>query len=127
MLLMASFNVLLHRYTGQDDILVATTTAGRDRSETQALMGLFLNTLVLRINLSGNPTFHELLERVRDVTLEAHANRHVPFEFVVKETQVTRDLARNPLVQVLFSLEPPLARPALRLDHHAVRCGGPYL
>ena len=108
MLLMASFDVLLNRYTGQNDILVATTIAGRDRKEIQGVMGLFLNTLVLRTDLTGNPTFRELLERVREVILEAHANRHVPFEYVVQETQATRDLARNPLAQVLFSLEPPL-------------------
>lgn len=108
MLLIAVFEVLLYRYTGQDDILVGTTTAGRDRGETQGLMGLFLNVLAIRTDLSGNPSFCELLGRVRDVILEAHAYRMVPFEYVIKETQPTRNLTRNPLIQVLFSLEPPL-------------------
>ncbi len=108
MLLLAVFKVLLYRYSGQDDILVGTTTAGRDRWETQTVMGIFLNVLALRTDLSGNPSFIELLGRVRDVVLEAHAHRMVPFEYVIKETQPTRNLTRNALIQVLFSLEPPL-------------------
>ena len=108
MLLVAAFKVLLYRYTGQSDILIGTTTAGRDYRETHALMGLFLNTLALRTDLSGNPTFHELLGRVRDVVLEAHAHRMIPFEYVIKETQPARNLTHRPLIQILFSLEPPL-------------------
>jgi amino acid adenylation domain-containing protein len=109
--LLAAFNTLLYRYSGQEDMLVGSATAGRNRAETEKLIGFFLNTVVLRTDVSGNPSFLELLQRVRQVTLEALSNDDVPFEHVVKELQPKRDLSRNPLFQVLFSLEPPL--PAL--------------
>lgn len=108
MTLVAAFQTLLYRYSGQDDILVGTAISDRKRPELQALMGFFLNTLVLRTNLSGNPTFHELLERVREVVLEAHAHQDVPFEYLVKELQPERNLSQNPLFQALISIEPPL-------------------
>ena len=108
MTLVAAFKTLLHRYTGQEDILIGTTTAGRNRTELQKMMGFLLNTLVLRTNLSGNPTFRELLRRVREVTIEAMAHQDVPFEYLVKELQPERNLAQNPLFQVLLTLEPPL-------------------
>ncbi|MBV9341275.1 MAG: amino acid adenylation domain-containing protein, partial [Acidobacteria bacterium] len=106
--LLAAFNALLYRYSGIEDVLVGSATAGRNRPETEKLIGFFLNTVVLRSDLSGNPTFLELLKRVRRVTLEALAHDDVPFEHLVKELQPKRDLSRNPLFQVLFSLEPPL-------------------
>ncbi len=106
--LVAAFKTLLHRYTGQDDLLTGTTTTGRKYSEIQELMGFFLNTLVLRTDMSGNPTFRELLGRVREVTLEAHANEDVPFEYLVKELQRKRELGLQPFFQVLLTLEPPL-------------------
>ena len=108
MTLMAAFDALLYRYTGQDDLLVGCATAGRNRSEIQHLMGYFLNTVVLRTDISGNPSFLELLTRVKQVTLGALANEEVPFEHVVKELDPRRDVSRSPLIQVLFSLEPPL-------------------
>ncbi len=111
MTLVAAFNALLYRYTGQEDVLAGTTTGGRQQPGVQKLMGFFLNTLVLRTNLSGNPTFRELLQRVREVALEAHAHQDLPFEYLVKELQPERNLAQNPLIQVMLSLEPPL--PAL--------------
>src|SRR5438876_2655 len=80
MALLAAFNTLLYRYAGRDDLLIGTSTAGRKRSEIQGLMGYFLNTLVLRTNLSGNPTFRELLVRVREVTNSAFAHEDLPFE-----------------------------------------------
>jgi amino acid adenylation domain-containing protein len=108
MTLLTAFNILLHRYTGQDDLLVGCAVGGRNRSEIQNLMGYFLDTLVLRNDLSGNPTFRKLLPRVREVTLGALANEEVPFEHVVRELHPKRDVSRSPIIQVLFSLEPPL-------------------
>ena len=105
--LVASFSTLLYRYTGQTDILLGTPIAGRRLRETQELLGAFLNTLVLRTDLSGNPTFRELLRRVREVVLEAHANQDVPFEALVSELQPERDVRHSPLVQVMISLNPP--------------------
>ncbi|GAC1398976.1 MAG: hypothetical protein NVSMB49_08120 [Ktedonobacteraceae bacterium] len=106
MSLVAAFQTLLHRYTRQDDILLGTATSSRKYIETQNLLGFFLNTLVLRTDLSGNPTFLELLKRVREVILAADTHRDVPFEYVVKELQPDRNLSQNPLFQVLLSLVP---------------------
>ncbi len=108
MILAASFQTLLYRYTGQEDILIGTATAGRNRAEFQKMMGFFLNTLVLRTNLSGNPPFRELLRRVREATIAAVTHEDTPFEYLVKELQPERNLAQNPLFQVLLTLEPPL-------------------
>jgi surfactin family lipopeptide synthetase A len=108
MSLLAAFNTLLYRYTGQYDILIGTSTAGRKRPEIKGLMGYFLNTLVLRTNLSANPTFRELLVRVREVTNSAFAHEDVPFEYLVKELRPERNLGRNPLFQVMLTLEPSL-------------------
>jgi Condensation domain len=80
MTLAAAFNTLLHRYTGHDDLLIGTVTADHTHPQVQRLMDLSLNTLILRTNLSGNPTFLELLARVREVTLQAEAHQEVPFE-----------------------------------------------
>ena len=106
--LLATFAALLGRYSGQDDFSIGSVTAGRDRSETTALLGYFLNTVVLRANLSGDPPFRELLRRMRDVTLEAMEHDDVPFSLLLKELNLGRDLSRNPLFQVMFSLEPPM-------------------
>ncbi|HVB22530.1 MAG TPA: amino acid adenylation domain-containing protein [Ktedonobacteraceae bacterium] len=108
MLLVATFQILLFRYSGQDNILIGTAISDRKRKEVQNLMGFFLNTLVLRTNLSGNPTVRELLQRVREVVLEAHAHQDVPFELLVKELQPERTAGQNPFFQALLSLEPPL-------------------
>lgn len=108
--LAAAFKTLLYRYSGQEDLLIGTASAGRNRSEFQTLMGYFLNTLVLRTDLSGNPPFRELLLRIRAVIAAAVAHEEVPFEYLVKELQPERDLSANPLFQVLLTLEPPLAR-----------------
>ncbi|HJT57958.1 MAG TPA: amino acid adenylation domain-containing protein [Ktedonobacteraceae bacterium] len=106
MLLLAAFNILLYRYTEQEDILVGTATSGRKRPEFEKLMGLFMNMLVMRTKLSGNPTFRELVGRVRETTFEAQAHADIPFEYVVKELQPERSINQNPLFQVLFVLEP---------------------
>ena len=109
MTLLTAFQILLHRYTGLDDIVVGTPVAGRTRVELESLIGLFVNTLVLRSDLSGSPTFLELLGRVREMTLEAHVYQHVPFEMLVEELQPERDLSHTPLFQVMIVLDAPLA------------------
>jgi amino acid adenylation domain-containing protein len=105
MTLLAAFQALLHRYTGQDDISIGTPVAGRTRLETEALIGFFVNTLVLRAELKPTDTFSDLLRQVRETTLEAHAHQDVPFEKLVEELQPERDLSRTPLFQVMFTLQ----------------------
>jgi aspartate racemase len=105
MTLLAAFQTLLHRYTGKDDIIVGTPIAGRTRLETERLIGFFVNMLVLRTDTSGDPTFRELLRRVKEVAIGAYAHQDVPFEAVVNELQPRRDLSRNPLFQVAFALQ----------------------
>jgi amino acid adenylation domain-containing protein len=109
MTLLASFATLLHRYSGQDDIIVGTVTAGRKPSQIDTLLGCFQNPLALRLNLGGNPSFVDLLRHSREVTLGALSNGDVPFGTVVNELHPDRDLSRNPLLQVLISLAPKAA------------------
>jgi len=105
MTLLATFKVLLHRYTQQEDIIVGTPIANRNRSEIEGLIGFFVNTLVLRANLGSNPTFRELLQEVREVTLGGYAHQDLPFERLVEELQPGRNLSHNPLFQVMFILQ----------------------
>jgi hypothetical protein len=105
MLLVAAFQTLLSRYTGQEDVVVGTPIANRNRSETEGLIGFFVNTLVLRTRLTGDPSFRRLLERVREVTLGAYEHQDLPFERLVEELQPERTLNQNPLVQVVFALQ----------------------
>ncbi|HEV2727132.1 MAG TPA: condensation domain-containing protein, partial [Solirubrobacterales bacterium] len=105
MTLLAAFDVLLYRHTGQEDLLVGTDIAGRSRAETEGLIGFFVNQLVLRADLSGGPTFVGLLRRVRETTLGAYAHQEVPFEKLVEELQPDRDPSRSPLFQVKFVLQ----------------------
>jgi surfactin family lipopeptide synthetase A len=107
MTLVAACQALLQRYTGQDDIFICSPIAGRTRSETENVIGTFINKVVLRTDLSDNPTFRELLKRVRSVILEAQAHQDVPFEYLIKELQLERNLAQNPHLQVMLVLEPP--------------------
>jgi amino acid adenylation domain-containing protein len=109
MTLLAAFKTLLCRYAGQTDIVVGTVTAGRNQPEIQQLIGCFVNTLVLRTDFKDNPTFRQLLERIREVTLEAFACQDVPFEKLVEALQPKRNLGQNPLFQVAFVLQPPMS------------------
>jgi amino acid adenylation domain-containing protein len=103
--LLAAFQILLHRYTQQEDIAVGTPIANRNRSEIEGLIGFFVNSLVLRTDLSGNPTFRELLSRVKEVALGAYAHQDLPFEKLVEELHPERNLNQNPLFQVVFALQ----------------------
>ena len=103
--LLAAFQTLLHRYTSQDDIVVGTAIDGRPQRETEEVIGFFLNTLVIRTQFSGNPTFRELLERVREICLRAFNHRHLPFEKVVEELHPERNLSYNPLFRVAFAFQ----------------------
>ncbi|HYX25648.1 MAG TPA: amino acid adenylation domain-containing protein [Thermoanaerobaculia bacterium] len=105
MTLLAGFAALLHRYTGQPNIAVGTPIANRERVELEGLIGFFANTLVLRTNLAGDPDFLALLARVRTMALDAYAHQDLPFERLVAELQPERDLAVNPLFQVMFQLQ----------------------
>ncbi|HEU4963514.1 MAG TPA: amino acid adenylation domain-containing protein, partial [Bacilli bacterium] len=104
MVLLAAFQTLLFRYSGQDDIVVGTPIANRKRSEIESLIGFFVNTLALRTDLSGNPAFSELIGRVREAALGAYAHQDVPFEKLVEELAPDRDMSQSPLFRVMFVL-----------------------
>lgn len=116
--LLAAFDVLLLRYSGQEDLLVGTPIANRNRAEIEELVGFFTNTLVLRSDLSNNPTFRELLRRVHETALGAYAHQDLPFEKLVEELNPHREPSRSPVFQVMFSLlntpTQPLALRGLR-------------
>jgi amino acid adenylation domain-containing protein len=103
MTLLAGFALLLAHYSGQDDLVIGTPITGRTRAETEGLIGCFVNTLALRIDLAGNPSFVELLARVRAVALDADAHQELPFEQLVEALQPTRSLSHTPLFQVVFA------------------------
>ena len=105
MTLVAAFKILLQRYTGQDDIVIGSGNAYRNRFETETLLGCFFNWLVLRTDLSGNPTFRELLWRVRTVTLGAYAHQDLPFEKLLEKLQPERDISYSPLFQVALTFQ----------------------
>jgi amino acid adenylation domain-containing protein len=127
MTLLTAYKILCFRYTGEADIVVGTPIAGRQMPETENLIGLFINTLPMRTNLGGNPSFLEALGRVKATALGAYANQDLPFERLVKELQPERTLAHNPLFQVMFVLQneeihplrlPGLSTEAFRVDHN---------
>ncbi|HEX8141334.1 MAG TPA: amino acid adenylation domain-containing protein [Pyrinomonadaceae bacterium] len=119
MTLLAAFQALLYRYTGEEEITVGSPIANRTRAELEGVVGFFLNTLVLRTNLSGDPTFTELLRRVREVALGAYAHQDLPFEKLVEELQLERKLERNPLFNIAVNIPnthlPVLELPGLTL------------
>ena len=105
MTLLAGFQVLLHRYSGQDDMLIGSPIANRRQPEIEGLIGFFVNTLVMRSDMRGDPTFAELLQRTKEAALAAYAHQDLPFEMLVEELQPERDLSRSPLFQVMFVLQ----------------------
>lgn len=105
MLLLATYEVFLSRYTGQQDFVIGTPIAGRTRVELEPIIGLFTNTLVLRAKTGGNLTFKELVHNVRNVALNAYSHQELPFEKLVEELQPERNLSYNPLFQVMFVLQ----------------------
>src|SRR5262249_12620624 len=107
MTLLAGFQLLLQRYTGQNDITVGSPIAGRRRREIQNAIGLFANAWALRSDFSGNPTFTELLSRVRETVLEAYANQDLPFEKLIEQLQPEADPNGSPLVRVMFAFQKP--------------------
>jgi amino acid adenylation domain-containing protein len=107
MILLAAFQTLLSRYTGQDDIAVGSPIANRNRAEVEEMIGMFVNMLVLRTDLAGDPTFRQLLSRVKEDTLGAFDHQDMPFEKLVEVIRPERDLGRNPLFQVCFALKNP--------------------
>jgi amino acid adenylation domain-containing protein len=107
MALLTAFATLLHRYSGQDDIVMGTPFAGRNRSELESMIGYFINPLALRVDVSGDPTYRELLQRTRETTLGAFEHADVPYEMVVRATTPERDLSQTPVFQVMMVLHNP--------------------
>src|SRR5262249_34873642 len=120
MTLLAAFKTLLYRYTGQEEIITGSPIANRNRTELETLIGFFMNTLVLRTNLAGQPSFQALLGRVREVALGASAHQDLPVETLIGALQLDRDQSHPPLFQVLFALqntpEASLQLPGLTLE-----------
>ncbi|HWS55088.1 MAG TPA: condensation domain-containing protein, partial [Pyrinomonadaceae bacterium] len=118
-----AFDVLLDWYTGQQDIVVGTGVANRTRVETEGLIGFFVNTVVLRADLSGGPTFREVVRRVREATLGAYAHQETPFEMLVETLLPERDPSYTPLFQVMFILQ-NMSLTAYELPELRVRVSG---
>ena len=116
---------MLYRHSGEERIPIGSVTAGRNRPETEALLGYFLNTVVVPADLSGDPSFRGLVQRARDWTIDALDHDRVPFDYLVRELKVARDTSHNPFFQALFSLEPPMPTidPAWRLTQMDVDTG----
>jgi acyl carrier protein len=115
MTLLAAFQTLLHRWTGQDDIVVGSDIANRSKLETEGLIGCFFNFLTLRTDFSGNPTFRQLLGRVREITLGAYTHQDLPFEMLIEELKPARDPSYSPLFQVLFDFQSAAQQPSPEL------------
>ena len=130
MTLLAALQVLLHRYSGQDDISVGGAIAGRNHQQVEALIGFFVNTLVMRTELSDRLTFEQLLKAVQTTCLEAYTHQDIPFEKLVSELQTERDLSRHPLFQVMLVLQntpqetlclPELSAESLSVAHESAK------
>lgn len=104
--LLAAWQTLLHRYSGQSDILVGASIAGRNRLETEPLIGLFLNNLIYRAHITGDMPFHQVLQQLRQTATQAYAHQEYPFDQLINELHLPRDLSRNPLAQVRFAFHP---------------------
>ncbi|MBW4417924.1 MAG: amino acid adenylation domain-containing protein [Myxacorys californica WJT36-NPBG1] len=122
--LLTAFQILLFRYTGQTDLAIGTPIANRNHSQTEELIGFFVNLLVMRADLSGQPTVRSLLHQVRSIALDAYSHQDLPFERLVEELQPARSLSHTPLIQVMFALQsaptPPLELAGLTLDYMEV-------
>ncbi len=121
--LLATFGLLLSRYSGQNDIVIGTPFAGRNRTELESMVGYFINPLALRLDLSGDPSFNQLLGRARETALEAFANADVPYESVVRATNPQRDLSQTPVFQAMMVLHNPAwqtERP--KFEPEGIRC-----
>jgi non-ribosomal peptide synthetase component F len=130
MVMLTAFATLLNRYSGQDDVVIGSPIANRHPPETAGLVGLFVNTLALRVKMAGNPSFRNLLARVRDVTLDAYAHQALPFGLLVQALKPPRNVSYNPLFQVLFNLHnlpsaPTLFGPALEQQPEVSLAIGP--
>ncbi len=127
MTLLASFYTLLHRYSGQNDVVVGVPASNRNRAEIERSIGLFLNTLAIRMDLSSDPPFEQLLTRVRDRMLTAYANQDVPFERIVDAIQPQRDTSHTPIFQAMFSLRTETSEeprfPGLRVEEYELDLG----
>ena len=104
MTMLAAFGTLLWRWSGQEDMLIGTPVSGRSRTELEPLIGYFSNSVVLRMNMGGDPTFRELLKQTKEVALAAYSHQHLPFEKLVTDIQPQRDLSYSPMYQVMFSV-----------------------
>lgn len=118
MTMLSAFKVLLYKYTNQEDITIGTSVAGRSRKEFENLIGFFVNLLALRTDISGNPTFNELLTRVKDTCLEGFSNQDYPFEKIVEELNPERDPSKLPLFQILFQVQ---QKPEKGLEVHGLQ------
>jgi amino acid adenylation domain-containing protein len=127
MVLLAGLDTLLHRYTHQDDVVLGAPVAGRTHMETEGLIGFFVNTVVFRVPLGGDPTFRELLARVRDVVLDVYEHQELPFDKLVEELRPRRDPSYGPVFQAMFSLQntpsPDLALPGLAVTLTGINNG----
>jgi amino acid adenylation domain-containing protein len=120
MTLLAAFNLLLSRYSGQEEIVVGSPIANRNRTEIESLIGFFVNTLALRTDLSGDPSFRDLLARVKETALGAYAHQDLPFEKLVEELRLERSLSHNPLFQVMLVLQ-NAPRETLKVSHLTIK------
>jgi amino acid adenylation domain-containing protein len=127
MVLLAGFDALLHRYSGQDDVVLGAPVAGRTHVETEGLIGFFVNTVVFRVPVGGDPTYGELLGRVRDVVLDVYEHQELPFDRLVEELRPRRDPSYGPVFQAMFSLQntpsPDLVLPGLTVEPRGINNG----